>query len=85
MMRCQKGKPSPEPFSHSSPKLGADPSRCVVFEDSPSGGPAGLAASATVIAVGDQPWPVEPSTGMADHSEVEVAWQRLEVEALLKG
>ncbi|MEM9563576.1 MAG: HAD-IA family hydrolase [Actinomycetota bacterium] len=67
-----RGKPDPEPFLVGAERLGADPSRCVVFEDSPSGGRAALAAGATVVAVGDQPWPIEPAVRIVDLSAVRV-------------
>lgn len=64
------GKPDPEPFLVGARRLGMDPLRTVVFEDSPSGGQAGLAAGATVIAVGNQPWPGEPHARVTDLSQV---------------
>ncbi|MDJ1132306.1 HAD-IA family hydrolase [Streptomyces iconiensis] len=32
-----RGKPDPEPYLLAASKLGADPARCVVFEDAPAG------------------------------------------------
>lgn len=49
--RLKAGKPSPDPFLLAADCLGFDPTRCVVFEDSPSGIRAGVASGATVIAV----------------------------------
>lgn len=69
------GKPDPEPFTAAARLLGVDPGRCVVFEDSPSGGTAAAAAGAAVVAVGDQPWTVAPLARIADLSEVAVARQ----------
>ena len=66
------GKPNPEPFLEAARRLGADPRRCVVFEDSNSGGLAGAAAGATVVAVGSQPWQVEPTARIPDLSAVTV-------------
>lgn len=66
----RRGKPDPEPFLAGAQRLGIDPSRCVVFEDSPSGGAAGVAAGAVVVAVGDQPWSVEPAVRIADLTQV---------------
>ena len=49
----ERGKPYPEPFLRAADALGVDISRCVVFEDSPPGVEAGLAAGAQVVVVGD--------------------------------
>ncbi|KAI0690084.1 HAD-like protein [Cerioporus squamosus] len=49
--RLKAGKPAPDPFLLAAKELGFDASRCVVFEDSPSGIKAGIASGATVIAV----------------------------------
>ena len=45
------GKPAPEIFLKAAGDLGAEPSRCLVFEDSPHGIQAGKAAGMTVVAV----------------------------------
>lgn len=47
------GKPHPECFVKAAQAIAADPTRCVIFEDSPAGVLAGLAAGATVVIVGD--------------------------------
>lgn len=39
-----RGKPAPDLFLHAAERLGADPSRCVVIEDSPNGVAAARAA-----------------------------------------
>ncbi|MFI1972195.1 HAD-IA family hydrolase [Streptomyces cinnamoneus] len=44
-------KPDPEPFLLAAERLGVDPSRCVVIEDSPAGLAAGRAAGMTTVAV----------------------------------
>lgn len=49
--RLKAGKPAPDPFLLAARELGFPASKCVVFEDSPSGIRAGLASGATVIAV----------------------------------
>lgn len=67
-----RGKPDPEPFLTGAQRLGVDPARCIVFEDSPSGGAAALAAGATVIAVGSHEWDVEPTARVADLRSVRV-------------
>ncbi|MFJ3902591.1 HAD-IA family hydrolase [Streptomyces sp. NPDC090025] len=46
-----RGKPDPEPFLLAAAKLGADPARCVVFEDAPAGLTAGRAAGMTTVAL----------------------------------
>ena len=45
------GKPHPEPYLTAAARLGVDPSRCVVLEDSPSGVASGAAAGCAVVAV----------------------------------
>ncbi|MEL6982755.1 MAG: HAD-IA family hydrolase [Actinomycetota bacterium] len=67
-----RGKPDPEPFLTGAARLGFDPSRCLVFEDSPSGGAAARAAGAAVIAVGAQPWNVEPDARVPDLGHLSV-------------
>lgn len=44
-------KPDPEPFLLAAQRLGVDPSRCVVVEDSPPGVRSGAASGAAVLAV----------------------------------
>ena len=44
-------KPAPEPYLRVAAHLGADPARCVVLEDTPTGVAAGCAAGCTVLAV----------------------------------
>ncbi|MBI2706072.1 MAG: HAD family phosphatase [Actinobacteria bacterium] len=50
---CNEGKPSPECYLLAARQLGADPVRCVVFEDSAVGVAAGLRAGMRVIASED--------------------------------
>lgn len=66
------GKPDPQPFLAAAGVLGVDPTRCLVFEDSASGGRAAVAAGAAVVAVGHQPWPVEPAARVPDLRSVRV-------------
>ncbi len=47
-----RGKPDAEGFVSAAKALGVDPRHCVVFEDSPAGIAAGLAAGCTVVRVG---------------------------------
>ncbi|MFG2136724.1 HAD family hydrolase [Streptomyces sp. NPDC048650] len=46
-----RGKPDPEPFLLAAERLGADPARCVVFEDAPAGLVAGRAAGMVTVAL----------------------------------
>lgn len=48
----QRGKPAPDTFLEAARRLGAEPARCVVFEDAPAGIQAARAAGMRVIAVG---------------------------------
>jgi len=43
------GKPDPEGYLKAAARLGVDPRRCVVFEDTPPGADAGRAAGARVV------------------------------------
>jgi len=52
-------KPDPEPYRLAAARLGVEPARCVVFEDSPAGIASGLAAGCAVVAVPNSV-PVEP-------------------------
>jgi HAD superfamily hydrolase (TIGR01509 family) len=49
--RLTRGKPFPDPFLLAASDLGIDPKKSVIFEDSPSGIKAAVAAGGTVIAV----------------------------------
>jgi len=46
-----KGKPYPDPYLLGAVKCGADPKRCLVVEDAPSGIASGKAAGSKVLAV----------------------------------
>lgn len=48
-IQVARGKPAPDLFLFAAQKLGADPARCIVIEDSPSGVMAGIAAGMYVI------------------------------------
>ena len=52
-VRC--GKPDPEPYLTAAARLGVDPRRCVVLEDSPAGVASGEAAGCAVLAVPSVP------------------------------
>ena len=45
----KRGKPAPDIFLHAAERMGADPSRCVVIEDSPLGVEGAVAANMTAI------------------------------------
>ncbi|MET8503355.1 HAD-IA family hydrolase [Streptomyces sp. NPDC004787] len=55
-----EGKPSPVPYLRAARALGADPARCLVIEDAPSGVRSGRAAGMTVWTV-NTPVPAEGS------------------------
>lgn len=44
-----RGKPHPDIFLYAADKIGVAPAHCLVIEDSPSGGRAGVAAGMTVV------------------------------------
>lgn len=46
-----KGKPDPEPYLLAARRLGADPARCLVVEDAPSGLDSARAAGCATLAV----------------------------------
>lgn len=47
----KRGKPHPDPFILAAKKLGYDPAKCLVVEDSPSGIKAAVASGGVTIAV----------------------------------
>lgn len=51
----RNGKPAPEPYLTACERLGVDPSRCVVLEDSAAGVASGEAAGCAVVAVPSVP------------------------------
>lgn len=67
------GKPDPEPYLAAAARLGLEPARCVVFEDSPSGGEAARGAGAVPIAVGAATWAFDPVARVADLRRVVVS------------
>lgn len=67
----ERGKPDPLPYLTAAAKLGAEPARCVVLEDSANGVAAGLASGATVVGI----------SHMVDH----VPAERLHVRSSLVG
>ncbi|MQY08658.1 HAD family hydrolase [Actinomadura macrotermitis] len=69
-------KPDPEPYLTAAARLGADPRRCVVLEDSPNGLAAAEAAGCRTVAVpGVLPVPAAPGrTVVASLREVDLAF-----------
>ena len=45
----ERGKPHPDLFLHAADRMGADPARCVVVEDSPFGVRGAVAAGMTAL------------------------------------
>ena len=60
------GKPHPAVFLTAASKLGADPRRCLVWEDAPAGVLAAKAASMACIAVPEQGEEGQAAFGLAD-------------------
>jgi HAD superfamily hydrolase (TIGR01509 family) len=48
---CERAKPDPCPYLVAAKLVGVDPQECIVFEDSPSGAQAGVAAGAFVVGI----------------------------------
>ncbi|MFE7630513.1 HAD family hydrolase [Kocuria sp. NPDC057446] len=65
-------KPDPDAYLEAARRLGVDPARCVVVEDSPAGAAAGVAAGITTVVVPGE-LEVEPGPGLlhlASHREL---------------
>ena len=60
------GKPHPQPFLSTATKLGVEPDRCLVFEDSVAGCVSAKSAGMTVVAVPDPSNVASPKFGIAD-------------------
>ncbi|SPT56725.1 HAD family phosphatase [Actinomadura madurae] len=74
----ERVKPDPEPYLAAAARLGADPARCVVLEDSPNGVAAAEAAGCVTVAVpGVLPIPPAPGrTVVSSLREVDLAMLR---------
>jgi HAD superfamily hydrolase (TIGR01509 family) len=59
----ERAKPAPDPFLLAASRLGVDPARCLVFEDSEPGAEAAHSAGMTVVQVPD----IIPATGRFAH------------------
>src|SRR3984957_12214033 len=78
------GKPHPAVFLTAAAKLGADPRRCLVWEDAPAGVLAAKAPSMSCIAVPEPEQGGHPAFGLADlvlGSLLEMDEQRFDVLA----
>ena len=49
--QVEKGKPAPDVYLKTAQRLNVEPKQCMVFEDSPSGLAAGVAADMKVVVV----------------------------------
>ena len=73
-----RGKPDPEPYLLAARRLGADPGRCVVLEDSITGVTAAEAAGCLVVAVPTLRT-IEPRPGrlvVRSLSDISLGWLR---------
>ncbi|MBC9715464.1 HAD family phosphatase [Streptomyces sp. TRM66268-LWL] len=66
----QRTKPHPDPYLHAAARLGADPARCAVVEDTATGVAAAEAAGCRVVAVPSVA-PIAPSPGRTVVSSLE--------------
>ncbi|TQN31826.1 HAD superfamily hydrolase (TIGR01509 family) [Haloactinospora alba] len=72
----RENKPHPEPYRAAARALGADPARCVAFEDSPVGVASALAAGCATVAVATQA-DLDPAPGLTlvdDLTGIDMAW-----------
>ena len=69
-------KPHPEPYLAATGRLGVDPARCVVVEDSPAGIAAGEAAGCVVVGVPDHAALIAAATRpvVASLEDVDARW-----------
>jgi len=72
-----RGKPAPDMFLAAAERLGADPARCAVIEDSPPGVAAGLAAGMHTVGIARVP---ADAAGLGD---AHVVLDRLSADAVL--
>lgn len=67
----EHGKPAPDVYLEAARRLGTDPARCLVIEDSLNGVRAAKAAGMTVVLVPNHSVP--PAPGAAEHADVVLA------------
>lgn len=67
----ERGKPFPDPYLKGAELLGVDPTRCIVFEDAPTGLRAGKDAGARTVAV--------PGTHRLSDLEADAYLERLDL------
>lgn len=65
---CARGKPDPEPYRRGAERLGVDPARCLVFEDSLAGIQSARAAGMRVIAILPGATPDDPRAALAERA-----------------
>ncbi len=77
-----RGKPEPDLFEYAAARLGVDPARCVLIEDSPAGVLGGKAAGMTVVGFASLMDPDRLTAAGADLvvTEIADAWEVLGVE-----
>lgn len=75
----EHGKPHPEPYLTAARRLGVDPARCIVLEDSTAGVASGEAAGCAVVAVPSVPG---LTLGPADRRLVVASLAMLDVPGL---
>jgi HAD superfamily hydrolase (TIGR01509 family) len=73
----EHGKPAPDMFLAAAERLGVEPGRCAVIEDSAPGVAAGLAAGMTTVGIARTP---AEAAGLGD---AHVVLERLSAEAIL--
>ncbi|HEX7610276.1 MAG TPA: HAD-IA family hydrolase [Solirubrobacteraceae bacterium] len=73
-----RGKPHPDLFLHAAAAMGAEPARCVVVEDTPSGVRAGVAAGMRV-----QGYAADGDEGALRAAGAEILWSLGELPARL--
>ncbi|GAA4873189.1 HAD-IA family hydrolase [Serinicoccus chungangensis] len=74
-----RGKPDPEPYLEAAARLGVDPARCLVVEDSAAGLRSGRAAGAATLAL--LTTTPREQLGDADLVVPDLSWVRLGVDA----
>lgn len=76
----EHGKPHPEPYLAAAARLGVDPARCLVVEDSPVGARAAKAAGMVTVA-----WPQRPDLAFEEVDHLIGNLGEIDWDALLAG